>query len=106
MATRLNNKLSTAEEQIREAYRNGATLRQIGELHEVSPGTVRNKLIELGEEMRPRGRRKKEQGVDDRVLNTDDLPVDAVEDVEQVVTAQAIDTANQFDPTPEIVIGE
>lgn len=77
MATRLKNKLATAEEQVREAYRNGATLREIGEVHGVSAGTVRNKLIELGEEMRRRGRRKKNQDDDDsRVLSTEELVTD------------------------------
>ena len=68
MATRLKNKLATAHEQVREAYRNGATLRQIGEVHGVSAGTVRNVLREMGETLRPRGRRKKADTHDPRIL--------------------------------------
>jgi len=74
--TRLNNKLSMAREQVRAAYRNGATLRAIGEVHGVSPGTVRNVLIELGETLRARGRRKKAEMHDPRIL-----PVDPTEQV-------------------------
>jgi hypothetical protein len=92
MATRLKNKLAMAEDQVKEAYENGATLREIGEVHEVSAGTVRNKLIELGIDLRPRGRRKKEQGSDDRVLPTEALPA---EPVATAVSAVA-------DPTPAI----
>jgi hypothetical protein len=68
MATGLNKKLAMAREQVREAYRNGATLRQIGEVHDVSPGTVRNVLMEMGETLRPRGRRKKADTYDPRIL--------------------------------------
>jgi hypothetical protein len=57
MATGLKKKLVTAREQVREAYKNGATLRQIADLHGTSVGTVRNLLIEMGENLRPRGRR-------------------------------------------------
>jgi hypothetical protein len=55
-------------EPVAEAYRNGATLRQIGEVYGVSPGTVRNVLIEMGVEMRPRGRRKRAEAKDPRIL--------------------------------------
>jgi transposase-like protein len=68
MTTRLKNKLTIAREQVREAYRNGATLRQIGDVHDVSPGTVRNVLMEMGETLRPRGRRKKSEIHDPRIL--------------------------------------
>lgn len=71
MATRLRNKLATCQDQVREAYRNGATLRQIGEVHGVSAGTVRNILKEMGETMRPRGRRKKSETHDPRILATE-----------------------------------
>lgn len=57
MASQMKKKLSMAREQVRDAYRNGATLRQIADLHGTSIGTVRNLLIELGESLRPRGRR-------------------------------------------------
>lgn len=72
MTTRLSNKLAMVHEQVREAYRNGATLRQIGDVHGVSPGTVRNVLIEMGETLRLRGRRKKSATNDPRIL-----PIDA-----------------------------
>ena len=68
MTTRLRNKLATAHEEVSEAYRNGATLCQIGEFHGVSSGTVRNILKELGVEMRSRGRQKKSTLVDSRML--------------------------------------
>lgn len=51
------SKLSTAKEQVREAYRNGATLREIADVHNVSAGTVRNLLIESGESLRRPGRK-------------------------------------------------
>lgn len=69
MTTRLRNKLAASHDQVRDAYRNGATLRQIGDVHGVSPGTVRNVLKELGEEMRPRGRRTRAASVDPRILS-------------------------------------
>lgn len=72
MTTRLRNKLAMVHEQVREAYRNGATLRQIGDVHGVSPGTVRNVLKEMGENLRSRGRRKKSATADPRIL-----PIDA-----------------------------
>lgn len=59
MAIGLKNKLAPVKEQVQEAYRNGATLRQIAEVHNVSAGTVRNCLVEIGADLRPRGRRKK-----------------------------------------------
>ena len=75
MSNPMKNKLATARDQVREAYRNGATLRQIGEVHGVSAGTVRNVLIEMGETMRPRGRRKRADMHDPRIL-----PVEPVAD--------------------------
>lgn len=74
MTTRLKNKLAMCREQVREAYRNGATLRQIGEVHGVSAGTVRNVLIEMGETLRPRGRRKKSETHDPRILPVEQTP--------------------------------
>ena len=71
MANRMRNKLATAREQVKEAYENGATLRQIGEVHGVSAGTVRNVLREMGVELRPRGRRKLSETPDDRALQLD-----------------------------------
>jgi len=61
MSTKLKSKLTLAQDQILEAYRNGATLREIAEVHGVSSGTVRNKLIELGADLRKRGRRRKDE---------------------------------------------
>ena len=69
MPTKLSNKLAMVTEQVREAYRNGASLRQIGDLHSVSAGTVRNALIELGEPLRSRGRRRKAELHDPRILS-------------------------------------
>ncbi len=74
MGNRLNNKLVAVQEVIREAYENGATLREIAEVHAVSPGTVRNSLRELGVEMRNRGRRKTVKDVDLRRLDVTELP--------------------------------
>lgn len=69
MTIGLKNKLAAAREQVQEAYQNGATLRQIAEVHGVSAGTVRNTLVELGIDLRPRGRRKKNAQVDERILS-------------------------------------
>ena len=101
MATRLKNKLATAEEQVRAAYRNGATLREIGEVHGVSAGTVRNKLIELGEEMRPRGRRKKEVDTEQRALPTAELPTEPTSDSTEL-RCEGI-APPTFDPTPGVM---
>jgi len=68
MTTRLKNKLATVHEPVIEAYRNGATLRAIADVYDVSPGTVRNLLIAEGEIMRSRGRRKKAETIDPRIL--------------------------------------
>lgn len=61
MTAKLKSKLTLAQEQIKEAYINGATLREIADVHGVSSGTVRNKLIELGMDLRKRGRRRKDE---------------------------------------------
>lgn len=76
MTSRLKNKLSMVRPQVREAYRNGATLRQIGDVHGVSPGTVRNALIEMGEELRARGRRKRAEMADPRILPVEEVPAE------------------------------
>lgn len=68
MSNKLNNKLAAIREVVCEAYRNGATLREIAEVHGVSPGTVRNALKEMGVEMRSRGRRSAEKAPDPRRL--------------------------------------
>ena len=59
MASNLTKKLNTAREQVKQAYLNGAVLREIADLHGVSIGTVRNLLKEMGVDLRPRGRRQK-----------------------------------------------
>lgn len=71
MATRLRNKLTMVRDQVHEAYQNGATLRDIARVHGVSAGTVRNLLKEMGVEMRARGRRKKQDMADPRILVVD-----------------------------------
>lgn len=68
MTTRLRNKLVAYRDQIRDAYLNGATLRSIGDVHDVSAGTVRNLLLEMGVSMRPRGRRSKAAVHNPRIL--------------------------------------
>jgi transposase-like protein len=74
MPTGLKNKLATVKEPVKEAYENGATLREIAEVHDVSTGTVRNCLIEMGVELRNRGRRRKSTDVESRLL-----PLESVE---------------------------
>ncbi len=71
MTTRLRNKLATSHEQVVNAYENGATLRQIGDLHGVSPGTVRNLLRELDIPMRNRGRRRKSTSTEPLLIPTE-----------------------------------
>jgi transposase-like protein len=83
MAIGLKNKLAAAKEQVQEAYQNGATLRQIAEVHGVSAGTVRNCLVELGIDLRPRGRRKKGDTVDERILPLIEPPVEATAEIKE-----------------------
>jgi hypothetical protein len=68
MTTRLRNLLATCHEQVADAYKNGATLRQIGDVHSVSAGTVRNLLKELGIPLRARGRRSKAAQAHPKIL--------------------------------------
>jgi hypothetical protein len=75
MTSKLKNQLATVREQVGEAYQNGATLRQIGEVHSVSAGTVRNVLLELGIKLRSRGRRKKADLTDPRILRVNAHPL-------------------------------
>lgn len=66
-------KLATSKEQVLLAYQNGATMRQIAEVHGVSIGTVRNLLIAEGQAIRPKGRAPK-SGDGARTLAVDELP--------------------------------
>ena len=59
MTINIKNALAPVREQVIDAYKNGATLRQIAEVHGVSSGTVRNCLRVCEVQLRPRGRRKK-----------------------------------------------
>ena len=74
MVSKMVNKLVKEQEQVVEAYRNGATLRDIGDVYNCSPGTVRNVLIEAGEPLRPRGRRKLGETHDPRILRVSPDP--------------------------------
>lgn len=65
-------KLATSKDQVVQAYENGATLRQIAEVHGVSMGTVRNLLITEGKTLRPTGRPPGPR-TEDRVIEIDDL---------------------------------
>ena len=78
MTTRLRNKLAMSQEQVRDAYKNGATLRQIGDVHGVSAGTVRNLLLEMGVKLRNRGRRSKAATHNPRIL-----PLEGTEDSDE-----------------------
>ena len=55
------NKLDPVATQVRDAYRNGATIRLIAQAHGCSTGTVRTFLIQAGETLRSRGRPVKEK---------------------------------------------
>lgn len=104
MTTRLKNKLAMHHDQVREAYRNGATLRQIGEVHGVSPGTVRNVLVDLGESLRSRGRRKKIDMHDPRILNISGTPeVEPVVETIEPETTEDIELETTEDIETETV---
>ena len=74
MSTKLTSKLAMVRDQVVEAYNRGATLIELGKAHEVSPGTVRNVLLEEGVEMRSRGRQPKVRLPDSRILALDYTP--------------------------------
>lgn len=74
MTTKLKSKLTAAQEQVREAYLNGVTLREIADVHGVSSGTVRNVLIEMGVNLRRRGRRRNSGAVRPTTLPVQELP--------------------------------
>jgi len=75
-------KLTTSKDLVVEAYENGATLRQIAEVHGVSTGTVRNLLITEGKKLRPKGRVARPV-TEDRTLVLDGLPSDPTPPVTQ-----------------------
>jgi hypothetical protein len=52
-------KLDQVKEQICLAYRDGQTMDELSSFHGASKSTIRNCLIENGEPLRPKGRRKK-----------------------------------------------
>lgn len=54
------NKLAAVGSMVIEGYKNGMTLRQLGDLHDVSQASIRNLLKKNSVDLRPRGRRKKE----------------------------------------------
>jgi transposase-like protein len=89
MAIGIKYTLAPVREQVIEAYKNGATLRQIAEVHGVSSGTVRNCLVECQVELRARGRRKKDApraGADLLPIssdNSDEAPVEAPADTQE-----------------------
>jgi hypothetical protein len=58
MDKRKIRKLSNVAEQIIHGYNNGMTLQELGDLHEVAPGTIRNLLDKNNIQRRPRGRRR------------------------------------------------
>jgi len=69
-------KLATSKDLVVEAYENGATLRQIAEVHGVSMGTVRNLLITEGKKLRKTGRVPRPV-TEDRALPLNELPGDS-----------------------------
>ena len=73
MTTLLKNKLSPYRDQVRDAYTNGATLKEIAVVHGISQGTVRNCLIEMGVELRPRGRKKRSDTTNEATLPVNEL---------------------------------
>jgi DNA-directed RNA polymerase specialized sigma24 family protein len=73
MTTILKNKMSPYRDTVRDAYANGATLKEIAVVHGVSQGTVRNCLIEMGVELRPRGRKKRSDNANGEALPVDEL---------------------------------
>lgn len=54
----LTKKLADMKANLRSAYENGHTLRQLAAIYKVSPGTVRARLFEEGVALRSRGKRK------------------------------------------------
>jgi hypothetical protein len=59
--TDIKRRLLQAVSQITDAYEQGWTLRELAKMHNASPGSIRNLLIEEGVKMRSRGTRKKEK---------------------------------------------
>lgn len=96
MSTILRNKLAAHYEQIREAYQNGATFSQIAEVLNASSGTVRNILKEMGVPTRSRGRRRKEDVQDPRILSLDlqKICAELNEDLQEEVVEERVDENN------------
>lgn len=55
-------KLTLVTQEVITSYQNGLSIRQIADLHDCNPGTVRNLLRKEGVVMRSRGRARKVQG--------------------------------------------
>lgn len=51
------HKLAIAHQEVIAGYNNNLTIRELGKLHGVSPGTIRNCLIANDVKLRKRGRR-------------------------------------------------
>jgi len=56
-------KLAPVKGYVIEGYSNGATIRDLAITYDVSPGTIRNLLIDNGITLRSPGRRRKEKTV-------------------------------------------
>ena len=52
-------KLAAVRSLVVNGYKEGSTLRELSEIYEVAPGTVRNLLLQQAVELRSRGRRRK-----------------------------------------------
>ena len=57
----LSKKAQAIKPLLAEGYQSGLTLRQLAFIYEISPGTVRTRLAEMGIKLRGPGRRKKEK---------------------------------------------
>jgi transposase-like protein len=85
MVNQLSKKLAASKDQVKEAYTNGATLRDIAELYDVSSGTVRNLLIELGVELRSRGRKKNPNRSVSKTIDLDSVVLEGKTDTSSVL---------------------
>jgi hypothetical protein len=64
----IGRKLITEAPQVVEGYKNGLTLRALGEFYGVSAGTIRNILKREGQTIRGRGRRRRDGNTPKDVL--------------------------------------